>query len=306
MKESLVSCILTTYNRAHLVKRALESMLNQSYEAIEVIVVDDCSVDNTKNIITSYNDSRVKYFKHKRNMGLPQARNTGMQYATGAYLAFLDDDDEWLPKKIECQINVFRKSDLRNLGMVSCGIRRITNNHEVEQRESLRGEVLTACIIDQPFVGNGSCVVIKKEVYERHGGFDPRYKRGIDGYFFTKVARNYQIDFSDSVLVNYYEDAANRITDYQSVSKVEQAIQADFLLLQSVSDIIDRYPRKKAELSFRIGNNYVLLGDYKNSCKYYFRSLGARLNFKKYLLIFLYLLLPGVITKKLRIRRGLG
>ena len=71
MKNYLVSCILTTFNRCHLLKRSLDSIINQTYRNLEILVIDDCSSDNTKKIIKSYNDKRIKYIRHLSNKGLP-------------------------------------------------------------------------------------------------------------------------------------------------------------------------------------------------------------------------------------------
>ncbi len=104
-----VSVIIPTYNRANLVSRAIKSVLNQTYQDFEIIVVDDCSEDNTEEIVKSFNDSRIRYIKHKKNKGGSAARNTGIKRARGKYIAFLDDDDEWLPSKLEKQIMLFEK-----------------------------------------------------------------------------------------------------------------------------------------------------------------------------------------------------
>ena len=305
MNNLLVSCILTTYNRGSLIKRSLESIINQTYKNIEILIVDDCSPDNTKEVIKGYSDSRIKYLRNKTNKGLAQARNTGMENSTGEFIAFLDDDDEWLPEKIEKQLEIFKNSNLTNLGMVSCGIRRINGEDIIEQKEEHRGNLIDKMIIDQPLVGNGSCVMIKKEMYDKYGGFDTRYKRGIDGYYFTKVARYYEIDFAEQILVNYYEDASDRITGFQNLEKVKQALKGEFLLLDNIKDLIDKYPKEKTRLNYRIGNYYAILGEYKNATRYYYKSVGKYLTLRNYILLALYALFPSFITNKLRYKRGL-
>ena len=112
--EGLVSVIIPTYNRAHLCKKAVESALSQTYQNIEVIVVDDGSTDNTRDVV-SYLDSRVRYLSQK-NSGVSAARNMGMQSARGEFIALLDSDDTWLPWKLQLQLNVLRA--LPSAGMV--------------------------------------------------------------------------------------------------------------------------------------------------------------------------------------------
>ncbi|HEY9849897.1 MAG TPA: glycosyltransferase family 2 protein [Leptolyngbyaceae cyanobacterium] len=101
---SLVSVIIPTYNRAYLIASAIDSAIKQTYENLEIIVIDDASTDNTKEIVTSFDDQRIRYIIHPTNAGGAAARNTGIDAAKGKYLAFLDSDDVWLPNKIELQL----------------------------------------------------------------------------------------------------------------------------------------------------------------------------------------------------------
>ncbi len=303
MNNYLVSCILTTYNRCNFLKRSLDSIINQTYKNVEILIIDDFSSDNTGEIIKNYGDSRIRYIRHSSNKGLAQSRNTGMKNSNGEFIAFLDDDDEWLPDKIKEQLNVFKNSEFKNLGMVMCGIRRINGSNIKEQKEILRGNLQDIMLIDQPLVGNGSCALIKKEIFQKYGGFDSRYKRGIDGYYFSKISRNYQIDFCDQILVNYYEDVKGRISNYQNTDKVREAIEANFLIFDEIKDIIDRYPRLKARFNLRIAEYYILLNDYSNATKFFFKSAKRYIGLKKYLLFILYIIFPTFITNKLRQRR---
>ncbi len=99
-KSPLVSVILPTYNRGKLVSKSINSVLNQSYNNFELIIVDDGSTDQTEKIINSFNDNRIVYLKHNYNKHASAARNTGIAKSKGEFIAFLDDDDQWLPKKI--------------------------------------------------------------------------------------------------------------------------------------------------------------------------------------------------------------
>ena len=106
---STVSVIIPTWNRANTLKRAIVSALNQTHPVTEVLVCDDGSTDNSKQIILELNDKRVKWCEGKR-AGMPSIpRNRGIAISTGEWLAFLDSDDEWLPNKIETQISFAQK-----------------------------------------------------------------------------------------------------------------------------------------------------------------------------------------------------
>jgi len=108
----LVSIIIPTYNREKLLVRAVESIFNQTYQNIEIIIIDDNSSDNTEAIIKELNRENIKYFKHTRNTGGGGARNTGIMNANGEFLTFLDSDDEYVRDKIEIQVNYFLNSKL--------------------------------------------------------------------------------------------------------------------------------------------------------------------------------------------------
>ena len=104
MEDPLVSVIIPTYNRAGVIKETINSIINQTYSNFEIIIVDDGSTDNTGDIIKTFQDDRIKYY-WKKNTGLPsKARNVGLKHVNGEFIAFLDSDDIWLPKKIETQL----------------------------------------------------------------------------------------------------------------------------------------------------------------------------------------------------------
>ena len=105
-----VSVIIPTYNRSSVLSRAIDSVLRQSDRDFELIVVDDGSTDNTKNLIEQYSD-QITYI-YQDNEGVSAARNLGLKHATGEWVAFLDSDDEWKKKKLEKQIAFIEKNPL--------------------------------------------------------------------------------------------------------------------------------------------------------------------------------------------------
>ncbi len=112
-----VSVVITTHNRAALLPRAIRSVLAQTYENYELIVVDDCSTDDTPDVIRTFVDSRIRVVRHADNMGQSAAINTGIRLARGEYIAFLDDDDEWVETKLLRQVRTLDASDPR-VGLV--------------------------------------------------------------------------------------------------------------------------------------------------------------------------------------------
>lgn len=106
----LVSIIMPSYNTADYIAESIESVLAQTYSNWELLIVDDCSTDNTDEIVASYlNDGRIKYFKNDHNSGAAISRNRALQEASGTWIAFLDSDDLWLPNKLSKQVSFMKK-----------------------------------------------------------------------------------------------------------------------------------------------------------------------------------------------------
>ena len=105
-----VSVIIPTHNRGEMLRRAIDSVLSQTYKDFELIIVSDGSADETDKVIVSYTDPRIRFLKHDKSRGASAARNTGIRASIGQYIAFLDDDDEWTLDKLEVQVPVIEKS----------------------------------------------------------------------------------------------------------------------------------------------------------------------------------------------------
>ena len=103
MNNPFFTVVIPTHNRSLLLKRAVESVLSQTFEDFELIVIDDHSTDDTASVVKSFTDHRMRYLTNQRTKGACGARNTGIFSAKGKWVAFLDDDDVWLPEKLKCQ-----------------------------------------------------------------------------------------------------------------------------------------------------------------------------------------------------------
>lgn len=101
MLDGLVSVIMPSWNTGRFIAQSIESVINQTYENWELIIVDDCSTDNTEEVVKGFNDSRIKYFKNEKNSGAALTRNRALRQAQGEWIAFLDSDDLWAPEKLE-------------------------------------------------------------------------------------------------------------------------------------------------------------------------------------------------------------
>ena len=169
----LVSAIITTHNRSpETVLRAVNSVLSQTYENIELIVVDDSTSDYSqrKDVENAVRDvsERVLYIKHSTSHGANVARNTGLSHAKGYYVAFLDDDDEWSPNKIEEQLKGFTD---RSIALVYCGTVIIDdeeNKRRLSNSSFKKGNVYYE-LLKKNFIGSTSNPLIKRECIDRVG-----------------------------------------------------------------------------------------------------------------------------------------
>lgn len=109
--DELVSIIMPSYNTAKYIEETIKSVINQTYTKWELIIVDDCSKDCTDEIVSKFDDIRIKYLKNEKNSGAARSRNRALKEAKGKYIAFLDSDDLWLPKKLELQIKFMKDNN---------------------------------------------------------------------------------------------------------------------------------------------------------------------------------------------------
>jgi len=193
-----VSVIIPTYNRAGLVGRAIKSALNQTFENLEIIVVDDASIDNTIEVVKGFNDHRIKYIKHENTCGGSAARNTGIRVAQGDFVALLDDDDEWSPEKVEKQIRKFITSSPK-IGLVYCGYQyvyqgKVMSDVIPEVRGESYNESLKRC-----FVG-GPTPLVRRVCFNSSGYFDESLPSCQDWDMWIRIAKYYEFEFDPTIL----------------------------------------------------------------------------------------------------------
>jgi len=122
-----VSIIIQTYNRRQSIGRSIKSVLNQTYRDFELIIVDDGSTDNTKELVADFNDERIKYVRHEENKGEAAARNTGIKAARYDYIVYQDSDDKWLPEKLARQIELLENAS-PEVGVIYTGFWKAENH----------------------------------------------------------------------------------------------------------------------------------------------------------------------------------
>jgi glycosyltransferase involved in cell wall biosynthesis len=225
-----VSVVLPTYNRSNILPRAIGSVLQQTFGDYELIIVDDASTDNTEQVVNRYDDSRITFLSHSTNKGGSAARNTGIDNADGKYIAFLDSDDEWLPRKLEKQLSELQ-SRPSNWVATYCGFR--TRHHKPINRVRRQlsdllfddeenvchkegGEALIPVILtmDLP-LGGSSNLFVKSKTVHKIGGFDNQFQRHQDYEFLIRLLKEGDLAYTEDVLTIKHE------YDSPSAEKIE-------------------------------------------------------------------------------------
>ena len=233
----LVSINITTYNRADLLPRCLDSILKQSYENIELIVVDDASGDKTETIVRAYQkkDPRIKYFKHEKNMGNAYARNTAWKNCTGEFVAFMDDDDEWVDDdKIKKQVEIFENDKNGKIGIVCSSVNLIDADGNIVPKIIKHSKNIKNTIL----AGNGiiysPTVMTRKSLLDKTGGFDTKQKRGVDSSFYREciIRHGYEVHFLSDITTNVYEYGSDRMTNFISIKPIVNMVKTDMYIIR--------------------------------------------------------------------------
>lgn len=205
-----VSVVIPTYNRAAVLGRSIESVLSQTYRDFELLIVDDGSTDETRCVIESYDDDRIRYLRQDFNEGAPAARNRGIRAANGEFIAFQDSDDRWHAGKLEHQMNAFENAP-PTVGVVYTGFWRAEDDTnfwrdttggmylpgpDVETKE---GDIHES-LLRENFIST-QVVVVRTECLEAVGGFDESLSACQDWELWIRLSERYEFALVDEPLV---------------------------------------------------------------------------------------------------------
>lgn len=211
MKDPVVSVIIPTYNREKLIVNAINSVMKQTYQDFDIMIIDDASTDNTESVIKGMNNDKIRYFKMEKNGGQCIARNYGIKQAKGEYIAFLDSDDEWLPAKLEKQLECFEKGPA-NLGSVysySYSRDMIRKKTTLISGNYYRGNILGK-LMEGFCPPTPSLFMIKKEALEKVNYFDEKLITFVDLDLHIRIAREYLFDYVEEPLIIKYEQIGDQ------------------------------------------------------------------------------------------------
>lgn len=300
----MVSVVIPTHNRVDLLPRAIESVLNQTYKDIEIIVVSDGSTDGTDELMDKYkSDSRINYISYYPEKGGNYARNTGVKEAKGEYVAFLDDDDQWLPNKIEKQLEVMKSDE--KIGLVYTGLNVIYADDDITYQSipSEQGD-LSKSILMKSSIGSTSTILVKKDIIVSVGLFDEELPAVQDYDLFIRIAQKCHVGAVKECMVNYFNYGySNQISS--STSKYERAYSyiyekySNLFASLTPEEMKRRYAYEKISLGQRAMRN----GNSKEARSYFLKSWSYVWSPK----ILLYLTLTVFKFKNiLRIRKFMG
>lgn len=265
----LVSIVIPTYNRAHLLSRTVKTVLNQTYSHFELIIVDDCSNDDTETVVKAFHDDRIRYIRHEKNQGAATTRNDGIVAAKGEYIAFQDSDDEWLPTKLEKQVNAFNSAP-RDLGVVYTSFWLIDDSKKTlvpySQMKQTEGKIRDA-LLETNFVSTPTAVV-RKACFEKAGMFAniPRFQ---DWELWLRISKYYSFKHIREPLVKSYRqpDSISRNADV--------LISARKYILSKYYDALSEKPKLLSKHYLDIGIFLCSKGDIKEGRKYFFKAVSV-------------------------------
>ncbi|PDT22278.1 glycosyltransferase family 2 protein [Rhizobium hidalgonense] len=261
--QPLVSVVIPAFNASTYIERTLRSAMRQTYTALEIIVVNDGSTDDTAKLVeqTAMSDSRINLLSTP-NRGVAAARNTGIEASSGRFVAFLDADDLWHPTKIEKQVNALKRLSSRWVAVYALHYV-INEDDEIIRPGSsdvARGYIY-ARHLNLKYIGNGSALLVRRDVALKIGGFDSSYAAaGIGGCedldFELKLAARYFIEVVPERLVGYRKHPGSMSSNHLRMGKsalevVRRSLAANPVLPRYVIGSAIDATRKYAFWEFR-------------------------------------------------------
>lgn len=253
-QKSKISVIIPTYNRGNILANSIKSVLNQTYQNIEILVIDDGSTDNTREEVNKIKDKKIKYIKLKKNKGGSNARNVGIKRSKGQYISFQDSDDIYYPDKLQKQMNniINKNSDLD-----FCKINVILNNsyaywipNQLQEKRILEGNTFDELISNGNFIST-QAILVKRMIISKYL-FNPKMPRLQDYDLILRMIPKVKISYTNEVLVDLHlqNDSLTR-----EKTKLKQAI---YILLKNKYNF-----NVKQQKSFINYLNYLLESRFK-------------------------------------------
>jgi len=277
-----ISIIIPTYNRAHLLPDAVNSVLNQTYQNFEIIIVDDCSTDNTKEVVGKFGDKRIKYIRHSKNKGVSAAFNTGIKNSTGEYLTIVTDDNMLFSQSLEKIVNKFKDVTDSDIGVILGGISYIDEKDNVLKSVLFkeRGNIFDSILRDaKPFFP-----FFKKEIFKKVGLFDESLSGREDWDLFLRIAKYYQFDFIPELVVKARVHQGYHLSSKSRLPLAESNLKVTLRHM----DYLQKKPQLLSMKLRTAGNLFCQAGDLRRGRALFLRSTKANpLNLLTYIYFFI-------------------
>lgn len=269
-----VSVVIVTYNRPRFISLAIQSVLNQSYQNFELIVVDNGIEKPAKNLVESFNDARIKYLPQVKNTGCSGGKNVGIKNAIGEYVAFLDDDDVWLPEKLELQMKALENSS-ESVGFCFTAITEVRDRGEIHSQVP-EGEDNYFEFALRKFSGFlSSTLVIKREVFDKVGLLDESFPSHTDIDLIIRITKKYKGIAINKPLIKMYLKS-----DHEQMgnnfgcegSKYERRIKGRHMLLEKYKEDFEKSPLILSKHLMLLAKFYRNDGQYKEARKIFLKT----------------------------------
>ena len=282
-KNPTVSVIIPTYNRAHLVGQAIRSVLNQTFQDFELIIVDDGSSDDTEAVVKQFNDPRIRYI-YQENKGISGARNTGIRSARGRYIAFLDSDDLWLPDLLQLEVPILDANP--DVGLVYAKAQAIDKEGNPMSQisgapEKYPGETLKS-ILYGDFVSTITALV-RRACFDSVGLFDESLKGRVDWDMWVRIARYYRFAYIDKVLAKF-RCHPGRFTGFRSKFFVDvfesriEVLDKAFSRIDLPEEVLSVKPLAYRNAYMDVGLHWLSVRAWRKSAHYFWKAIHASPN----------------------------
>ena len=299
LKPSLISVVIPVFNRASSIELAVKSVISQTYTNFELILVDDCSTDNSWEVLQGYSDPRIKCLKLSQNSGPATARNNGIKHAKGEYISLLDSDDFYEAEFLENTYNTLSKSS-KEVGFMWTGVRYIQDEIRKEffwVPKRLETPYLT--FLNSLHIGTNSGITFKKKVFDTCGFFNEELSAAEDTEFFLRITQEYDYTYSKKVLINIEKDGNDRLSkNYKKIAEAYNKFVPKHLNVINKSETLKKkFYYKLMWLNYQAGH--------KDLARKYFRKTPKNefiILIKLYLTYSFYEFLPLPLATKLHLR----
>lgn len=277
MDKPLVSVITITRNRGNLIGRCISSVLGQTYKNIEYIIVDGASDDNTDEVVSSFQDDRLKFVKLETNWAIKETLDYGISLCNGKYITFLDSDDEYLSEKIEKQVNLM-ESLSGDYGLVYCWMTYYDDKTKKElsiHKPELRGDVRDE-VIGEPIISGTPTLMFRNEILKKLDGWKSADEIGIisDWELCARACQITKVDYLPESLVNVHVNhGCVRQSEVAYYNKFgTRLIQFNKYFLNQFSENFKRRPKMRFYHYWNMFTTFYYLKQYGQAIKWLFKA----------------------------------